>query len=33
MPSKQTPELEGSSFNEKNKELSEMEDFRSIRKR
>ena len=33
MPSKRTPELEGSRLNEKNKELSEMESFRNIRKK
>ena len=33
IPSKHTAELEGSSLNEENKELSEMESFRNIRKK
>ena len=32
-PSKHTPELEGRSLNEENRELSEMESFRNIRKK
>ena len=33
IPSKYTSELEGSGLNEENKELSEMESFRNIRKK
>ena len=33
IPSKHTPELKGSSFNEKNEEWSEMESFPNIRKK